>query len=340
MENAVIKCEICSNIEFTNYRSLAQHIRWQHPALTLQDYYDAYLKISDTEGICTTCKTNHTKFLSISFGYRSYCSKHCADVYPEKHIHGKQTKLCNAGYVNLDKRKETCLVKYGVEHVLQTKDVQAKSRSTKLSKYGSETYNNTQKCRQTCLDRYGVDNVFKSDEIKERKKQTCFGHYGVEHNLQRPEIRELAKSDESLSKAIETKKKNHTLTSSRYEKDFEKFLLQLGIKYKFQYKCERYPWYCDFYLPDKDMFIELNFHWTHGGHWFMNTDKNDIICLDKWKEKAKTSAFYEKAIAVWTQHDVEKRLCALKNNLNYVTVWNKSDFDNLIQALEEQYGNK
>ena len=43
--------------------------------------------------------------------------------------------------------------------------------------------------------------------------------------------------------------------------------------------------------------------------------------LNKWKEKAKTSKFYQTAIYVWTDLDVRKRECAKKNNLNFEVIY-------------------
>lgn len=61
-------------------------------------------------------------------------------------------------------------------------------------------------------------------------------------------------------------------------------------------KDERYPFSCDFYIKSKDLFIELNFHWSHGGRPF---NENDQACLDKleeWCEAAQTSKYVENAI--------------------------------------------
>ena len=88
-----------------------------------------------------------------------------------------------------------------------------------------------------------------------------------------------------------------------------------------QYKEERYPYYCDFYIVEDDAFIELNAHWTHGG---MPYDENYEYCqkqLSEWKEKAKVSQFYQNAIITWTQRDVEKLKCAKEHNLNYKVIY-------------------
>lgn len=88
-----------------------------------------------------------------------------------------------------------------------------------------------------------------------------------------------------------------------------------------QYKDTRYPFNCDFYIIEKDLFIELNAHWTHGGQPY---DPDNPECqkqLLEWQEKAKTSKYYQNAIYVWTDLDVRKRKIAEENNLNYKTMY-------------------
>lgn len=58
-------------------------------------------------------------------------------------------------------------------------------------------------------------------------------------------------------------------------------------------------------------------HWTHGNHQFDSNDEKDLEKLAIWKEKAKTSKFYQTAINVWTERDPIKLKAAQDNNLNY-----------------------
>ena len=96
---------------------------------------------------------------------------------------------------------------------------------------------------------------------------------------------------------------------------------------------ERYPFFCDFYIKSRDMFIEVNIHWTHGEHWFDESDEKDIDRLNKLKLKS-SSKYYENAVKVWSERDVRKRLTAMKYTLNYVTFWDKSleDFHSWVDA--------
>lgn len=126
------------------------------------------------------------------------------------------------------------------------------------------------------------------------------------------------------SKARLTKKLNSTFNTSKPEKNLYKTLLKENVNktiYR-QYKDkERYPYYCDFYIKEDDLFIELNAHWTHGGHPFDLNNKEDLEQLALWQEKAKTSKFYAQAIYVWTDLDPRKQQCAKDNNLNYKTIY-------------------
>ena len=132
---------------------------------------------------------------------------------------------------------------------------------------------------------------------------------------------------EILEKAYQTKKNNKSFNSSSIEDIYYKILC---IKYSAsnvirQYKEERYPFACDFYIKSLDLFIELNLNWTHGGHKFNVNDEQDKQKLILWQEKAKSSDFYKKAIDVWTRLDPEKFAYAEKNHLNYKVYYSEDE---------------
>ena len=89
-----------------------------------------------------------------------------------------------------------------------------------------------------------------------------------------------------------------------------------------QYKDNRYPFACDFYIPSLDLFIECNYHWTHGGKPYEGTE-NDKKIVEKWKTK--NTKFYNNAIQTWTVRDVNKRNTVKENKLNYIEFWNIDD---------------
>ena len=128
------------------------------------------------------------------------------------------------------------------------------------------------------------------------------------------------------NKRLDTLRKNNSFNTSKEEIDFYNYLKSIygeeDIETQYN-KDPRYPFCCDFYIKSKDLFIELNLHFTHGEKPF---DLNDEWCLkelNKWKEKAKISKAYQVAIDVWTKRDPLKLKKAKDNNLNYITIYNK-----------------
>lgn len=127
-----------------------------------------------------------------------------------------------------------------------------------------------------------------------------------------------------LEKEYITKSKNKSFNTSKPEKIFlEKLKKQYpGKTILTNYvDKQRYPFKCDYYIVEEDLFIELNNHWTHGFHPFNPNDENDLKKLASWQEKAKQSAFYAKAIEVWTIRDPLKMETAKEHNLNYKVVY-------------------
>ena len=94
----------------------------------------------------------------------------------------------------------------------------------------------------------------------------------------------------------------------------------------------RYPYFCDFYLPETDTFVEINGFITHNNHFYDENNLEDCKYKKLLEEKAKISEFAKSILRVWSQTDVEKRKCAKKNNLNYVVLWNKNDIEDWINS--------
>lgn len=205
--------------------------------------------------------------------------------------------------------------------------VYSKVKESSLNHWGIDNYNNKEKQKQTCIEKYGVDNVFKSEQIKQKIRKTTFEKYGVYHIMKLSEVAsKVANSEIRKQHEYETKKKNHTFNSSLIE---NKSYLILKEKYPDvikQYKSDLYPYSCDFYIPSLNLYIECNYHWTHGGHPFDENNKEDQLLLEKWKNK--NTKFYNNAIQTWTVRDVNKRNIAKKNKLNYVEFWNINELIN------------
>jgi len=237
-----------------------------------------------------------------------HCSPRCASLDPEVQ----------------KKNEETNLKLYGVRNVfcLESEHKKAKKEWVKsiVKKYGS--LKNFYKIRsdlgnKTIKEKIEEDEHF-WDKRNEKKKET---------------IDSILKNDPDWykrlkEKEIETKKKNNSLNASKEEDRIYEKLLNIFNKDDIirEYSEKRYPFHCDFYIKSKDLFIECNFHWTHGFHWFDKNNKSDLEIVQKWKDK--NTKFYDIAIEVWTKRDILKRDTALKNKLNYLVFWNTKEFKN------------
>jgi hypothetical protein len=245
-----------------------------------------------------------------------------------------------------NKVKQTCLEKYGTEHYAQSEEgrtklsniigseeVQNKIKQTNLKRYGVEVSSQAdsvkEKYKQTCLEKYGVENPFQSESIKDKSKETNLERYGSEYYTQSSEYK--SRHDEIQTKMNNTKRMNHTFSSSQIETGFADYLTSQHIEYKRQYRSKEYPFNCDFYLPKYDLYIEIQASWVHGGHPFdIETDKT---VLEAWK--LKNTDYYKRAIETWTVRDVKKREIAKQNHLNYLEIFS-NDVDRAIKILKTQ----
>lgn len=150
----------------------------------------------------------------------------------------------------------------------------------------------------------------------------------------------LQRKVQMLQKSYNTKKSHHTFNSSSIENLTYNLLLQIFLKEDIEhnlkpYKDARYPYNCDFYIKSLDLFIECNYHWTHGKEPFNENKKEHLDKLNVWKEKAKSSKFYQNAIYVWSVLDIRKRQYAMNNNLNWLCFYTIEEFKQWLNSLND-----
>ena len=213
---------------------------------------------------------------------------------------------------------ETIITKYGSFEAFD-----AHRKETIIAKYGSlEAYEAHR--REMIIAKYGSVEEY-NKHIREKQVDTIISKHG---------------SIEAYNKAVTdaisaTKRKNNTFTTSSTEEYISQKLFDAGIEYIRQYKCERYPFHCDFYLVDYDLFIEIQAIWTHGRRPFDSEDPECLKTLEEWQDKAKTSQFYINAIEVWTDKDVKKREAAKASSINYLEIFS-NDPDEVYRAICER----
>lgn len=267
-----------------------------------------------------------------------------ANKRPFMRKHMSQVMKKNAPMIAAKSRK-TCFEKYGVEYYGQTVEARkaqsermhgnldvflAKTRATMQKRYGVnyswESAALRNKAYSTMQKRYGTSCYCQSDDYREnldsimdKVRNTNMSRYGAPFYVQSDEYKQNV--DDIQSRIIATKRQNGVLNTSTVEKHVKGF-----DDFDSQYNNDsRYPYLCDFYDKDRDLFIEVNASWTHGYHWY--DAENDVDTCKKWKVKSKKSEYYANALEVFTKRDVEKRETARVSNLNYVTLWDSDGMD-------------
>jgi hypothetical protein len=128
-----------------------------------------------------TCKNCNKIFTDLPHSKKQFCSKPCAQQYK-----GKDKSW-------LDKRKKTCLEKYGNEIAFKSPQVQ-------------------EKYKNNLIDKYGVNNPFLIDTVINKSKQTNIKRYGVE----------VASKNKNISKKISKSLKGREIPRQNF----------VDIKYK------------------------------------------------------------------------------------------------------------
>lgn len=256
-----------------------------------------------------------------------------------------------------EKIKQTNLKKYGVERYVNPK----KAGETNLKRYGFKNATQNEdvkkKTRKTCLEKYGVNAVAKNNEVKEKIKNTNLKRYGtictlsnldiqkkaIENCITKNHLEETDLDKQYLiqlqfvkKKVIDSKRKNKTFNTSSSEMFIKSLLESLYTQVYYQYTSELYPFACDFYIPNEDVYIEYQGSWTHGHRPFDKLNEECLEQLELWKERARTSKYYQNAIEVWTKRDPMKRETAKKNNLNWIEFFTMDEFNNWFKSKKEK----
>lgn len=203
------------------------------------------------ELLCPICKKNYRKF-----GFKNYfvtCSDTCRNKNPKKIDKQKQTRIRHFGkYVSdeiIEKKRKTCLEKYGVSSYSKLKEFSDKVKATKLKNHGSETYNNSEKMLQTKECRYGSKsycNLVKRQEtlkkkygviapvqissVQKKQQETCLKRYGVKCYVS---SKECCKQSKKMSYEKMLNNKFDVPVFS-----FDDYLKTKGVN-EFQFKCRK-----------------------------------------------------------------------------------------------------
>lgn len=162
--------------------------------------------------------------------------------------------------------------------------------------------------------------------LKIKKPQNLINKSIENYMINKYSISNVSKLIDIKEKKINTMKQNNSYNKSQDEEfAYKNLILKFGKEDVIrQYKSKVYPFPCDFYIKSVDLYIECNFHWTHGTRPFENNNK-DLKQLEEWQTK--NTSYYNNAIHVWTKADPLKLQTFIKNNLNYKIFYTIEDFE-------------
>ena len=162
-----------------------------------------YLLYKGEQKYCVVCG-KPSEFASYFRGYKKTCSVSCKKELDRKNLAEKALVSLKENKEEIaEKRKRTCLEKYGVENPQQNASVKEKLKKTVEDRYGVSCVFKSEKVKaktkDTCLNKYGTERACQSQEVKDRIAQTHLKKCGSTTNLVTPEFREAIKL-QNLSK--------------------------------------------------------------------------------------------------------------------------------------------
>lgn len=317
---------------------------------------------------CTICFKPHSKFESFEKGFRRSCSKSCATKLGFKTCMERYGVNSN---LKIPEVRESIDAKWKERYggnPLSSEEIRAKARKTCVEKYGVESPGKASQLPQfikkrenTCLQKYGVKHQFSSEEIQEKSNKTCLKKYGVNSTA---EVAKLNATKEKMKATctklygassflaseqgklvrkntleiwkehrFETMRKNKTFNTSKPEERVFESLKAVFPEVIRQYRSEKFPWACDFYIPTEDLYIDFNGHWTHGSEPFNDTNSRHLVKINEWKTK--DTKFYENAIYVWSELDVKKRQVAKDNGIKRLEFFTEDSVYNWLKVRKD-----
>lgn len=280
---------------------------------------------------CEICDEEIKNYSSLNFHLRRVHkieSKDYYDKYLKKENDGK-CKVCGqpTRFVNIRHGYLGHCCQYCASH-----DREAINRMvhTQIERYGGVGGASKELCQKmidTQTEKYGGVG-FASEELSKKTHDKILENYGVVH---------YSKFEGWKEQNYITKKKNNTLNVSKVENRVYKKILEKYPNTVQSYFSDEYPFACDFYIPELNLYIEYNGFVTHCGHFFDDSNENDLKQLEELKhleeiaETKKSKNFYKNVIYTWTILDNNKLETAKKNKLNYVVFWNEKEANDYIR---------
>lgn len=215
-------CQDCTTKVKYNYETLLK-ICNENKITLLKDYSKEDIKANtNILAQCVNyndCNNVFEKSFKVLLNYKNIISGYC-------------TECANENKTN--KTKDTCIKKYGLDHVFKVKEIIDKKEKTNIEKYGFkcalQNKEVIQKRYDTNLEKYGRINPMQNEEILNKAKKTNLEKYGSYCPAKNPEIN--LKTEQTNLEKYGTKKYFSSCDSK--EKIIKHNIEKYGVKYYLQ----------------------------------------------------------------------------------------------------------
>lgn len=303
---------------------------------TILDTLDKYSKGLDKESVlrCLGIAGANIVKLKQLFSSLGYAEEFAAADKAQRKLHMKNGTIAKYGTDNVFKLSEfqekagnTREERYGGRYTLSSDSSLADdARATFVEHMKDDAFRSAvdAKKKATNEERYGDTCVMNNPDICAKYQETCMERYGVSCYARTADFRR------KMNNVTSMRIQDGVFSSSSSEETLYILLLNCFDESDIirQYMSDVYDYACDFYIKSRNMYVELNATWLHGGHWYDADSTYDNSVLLKWQKK--NTAYYDNAIVTWTKRDVHKREMAKKNALNYVVLWDANLSDAML----------
>lgn len=354
-----LNCEVPSNIKKNKpiFKEILDKYEWLENSSEILYLLKNKNNLENLHIFCPVCGKKN-KFLTNSLGYRKHCSTRCSSLDPLVKNKLENTNKERWGYkhpaqspIVKQKHIDTNMKRRGVPSPLNIKEIHKKGvdkaatkeirdavRKTKQERYNNPNYHNFEKAQETYFRKTGYKITFSNPNVREKSRKAFNKKYNSNSYFGSEEFQKMNHDPEYINKCLikqyETKKKNKSFYTSSPEK---RILIKLKSKFSdlnhIYYDKERYPFFCDFYIPILDLFIEYHGNWTHGKEPFNYNNLNHRKIIENWYKKSKElnvfgkkKDYYLSAIFSWAVADPLKLATFKKNNLNYKIFYTEEEF--------------
>lgn len=126
-----------------------------------------------------------------------------------------------------ENRRRLNLEKYGVEHPMQSKEVQQRHKQAMLEKYGVESPLQSEEIKQKAIDtnreKFGCDWAIGSSEVRASAEQTMIDRYGAATTLQSDELKAKVRSTMVDRYGVDNPNKSEEIRASISKTNVERY---------------------------------------------------------------------------------------------------------------------